>query len=102
MPERRSDPLAGVIVVSSIVALVVLHLTGHGDGTADLVSLVGPVIAAVFVVQSIGPQVAATRSAVEQTARQTNGVLDQRIKDNVKEALAEHLPSGEGYDPKHS
>lgn len=71
-----------------VFALVVagfVVLTLKGSDTSAFIGLVTPILAAVFVVQHLGQQ----DKVLRQISAQTNGVLDQRIKDGVKAALAE-------------
>lgn len=96
MSNQRSDVLAGVVFTSSLAALVALHLTNHADGVGDLIALAGPVVAAIFVVNTLAGRVDETRDQVrahtqtlDTIERQTNGVLDERIRTGVKAAMAE-------------
>lgn len=85
----RATPawLAAWVFTLALVAVVVLHITGHGDGVADVVGLAGPVVAAVFVVQQVNNQLSAADAKLDQITAQTNGVLDQRIVDGSMKAL---------------
>lgn len=77
--------LAATVFVVSVVALVILELNGRP--TANLMTLVTPVVAALFVVDTINRRTAEQNQAISKIQEQTNGVLDQRIKDGVLAAL---------------
>lgn len=82
--------LSGVVYALALLALVVLEVAGR-DTTA-LLSLVGPVIAALFIAGHVDRVTGEQNEAIGRIERQTNGVLDQRIKDGTAEAIKTLLP----------
>ncbi|MFF3363576.1 hypothetical protein [Streptomyces misionensis] len=70
-----------------IAGFVVLMLKGLDVGA--YIGVVTPILTAVFVIQHVDARSDQQDQALQQITRQTNGVLDQRIKDGVKAALAE-------------
>jgi hypothetical protein len=82
--------LAGVVFVVTIVAYVYLVAGGHD--TVGLIALTGPVLGALFVVDSLGRQNRKIAEQVEEVKQQTNGVLDERIHTQVARTIAETLP----------
>ena len=79
-----NDKLMQVIVFTVCVAgYVPLALAGRA--TAEYVTLIGPVLAVVILKTHLGQQ----DETLTKIQEQTNGVLDRRIKDGVKAALAE-------------
>jgi len=87
--------LAGVAVFAlSLAALVVLSLNDRD--TSQLMALVGPVVAALLVTGHVNrvtgqqnQQLERTADNVEQVKKQTNGVLDARIRAQTTQALAD-------------
>lgn len=77
--------LVFAICVAGYVALAL-----KGAITAEYVTLIGPVLAVVILKSHLGQQ----DETLGKIQEQTNGVLDQRIKDGVKAALAEREGSG--------
>jgi hypothetical protein len=71
------------IFAISVAGYVTLAL--KGEATAEYVTLIGPVLGAGYVVSHLGKQ----DNVLGEIKEQTNGVLDQRIKDGVKAALTE-------------
>lgn len=69
-------------------------LTLRGSDTAGFVSLVAPILAAVFVIQHLDHRSDRQDEALAQITHQTNGVLTERIQDAVKKALEERGQSG--------
>jgi hypothetical protein len=79
-----NDKLMQVLVFAICVAgYVPLAMTGKA--TAEYVTLIGPVLAVVILKTHLGQQ----DETLTKIQEQTNGVLDRRIKDGVKAALAE-------------
>lgn len=84
---------AGVIVFAiSVVALLYLQERGHD--TTTLMVLVGPVVAAFFVSGHVSRLTAKQNQKLEeqhhtlrQITEQTNGMLDDRIRNQVIHAL---------------
>lgn len=76
------------VVQLGVFALVVggfVVLTLKGEDTSTFIGLVSPILAAVFIVNHLGQQ----DKALHRIEKQTNGVLDERIKEGVKKALEE-------------
>lgn len=101
-----------VLVAILLAAVIASELVGGGDDKTIVL------IVTVVLSGTLGPAVATARTgekieAVQQTAnkavQQTNGVMDQRIRDGVAAVLAEHGlidPAGpsstERPPPKHA
>jgi hypothetical protein len=86
--QRASDHLtflAGLVFVVSVAALVTLEVMGKP--TTNLMALVSPVVAALFVAGHINRVTAKQNEHIQKIEHQTNGVLDQRIRDGVLAAL---------------
>lgn len=81
-----------VVYVTSLAGYVVLAI--QGEPTAEYVTLVGPVIAAMFVVSHLDRRSDQQDQVLGKIQENTNGVLDRRIKDGVKAALAEREGPG--------
>lgn len=79
-----NDKLMQVLVFAICVAGYV-PLAMMGKATAEYVTLIGPVLAVVILKTHLGQQ----DETLTKIQEQTNGVLDRRIKDGVKAALAE-------------
>lgn len=85
--------IAGVVVFAlTIGALVTLTLAGHD--TTPLLTLAGPVVAALLVTGHLNRvtgqqnrQLQRTAAGVEEVRKQTNGVLDRRIREQTTAAL---------------
>ena len=97
--------IAGVaILVVGVGAYLALVLTGNADETDKLLAFLGPSVAALIIVGYQQRQHAANTERLEAqdsklddiaekvqiAVRQTNGVLDQRIRDNATKALADY------------
>lgn len=95
MNERQSGRqvtvLSGLVFALSLAALVILEVTGRS--TAALMALVGPVIAALFLASHVDRRTNEQNVVIGKIAEQTNGVLDQRIKESTAEAIREILPT---------
>lgn len=90
----RSDFLSGLVFLSTLLALVVLHLTEHSAGTTDVITLAGPVVAALFLASRLDARHEETKQhltrqeeTLNKVNEQTNGILDQRIRDGVRDGL---------------
>lgn len=83
----KNQVVLAVIYVTSLAGYVTLAL--QGKATAEYVTLVGPVIAALFVVGHMDKRSDRQDEVLGQIKENTNGVLDKRIKDGVRAALAE-------------
>lgn len=99
MNERQSGrevtALAGGVFLVSITALVILQLQGK-DPTI-LVSIVGPVLAALFVVGHVDRRTDEQNVKIDRIEEQTNGVLVGRIRSGVRAELLAH-----SYAPAHA
>jgi len=67
----------------AVVALCVVVLTLKDKDVTVFVSLFSPILSALFVVGHLSQQ----DQKLDQITEQTNGVLTQKIKDAVNEAL---------------
>jgi membrane protein implicated in regulation of membrane protease activity len=84
--------MRSTVLQLGIAALVIggfIVLTLKGSDTVGYVALVMPILGAVFVINHLDHRSDRQDEALQQITRQTNGVLDQRIKEGVKAALAE-------------
>lgn len=72
------------LVIAGFVAL-----TLKGSDTGSYVAMVAPVLGAVFVINHLDQRSDKQDEKLDTITKQTNGVLDQRIKEGVKAALAE-------------
>lgn len=86
--------LAAVMFVSTLVALVALALSGQD--TASIERIVGPLLSSVIVTGVVGALAASQRETakaqgakLDRIEAQTNGVLDQRIREGAKAAILE-------------
>lgn len=85
--SKLGGTLGSVAALAVIVAgFVVLALKGLDTGA--FLGLVGPVVSGLFVVGQVNARSDAQDQALTTITRQTNGVLDQRIRDGVTAALA--------------
>lgn len=82
--------LAGTVFVVSVAALVVLEALERP--TVTLVALVTPVIASLLVAGHVSTVTKQQNVAIDKIERQTNGVLDERIRTQVLAALTEAAP----------
>lgn len=82
--------LAGVVFVVSVAALLALELSGRP--TLTLVALVTPVITGLLVSGHVSTVTRQQNVAINKIERQTNGVLDDRIRTQVIAALVEAGP----------
>jgi membrane protein implicated in regulation of membrane protease activity len=84
--------MRSTILQLGIAALVVggfVVLTLKGSDTGSFVALVAPILGAVFVINHLDHRSDKQDEKLDTITRQTNGVLDERIKEGVKAALAE-------------
>ncbi len=80
--------LAGVVVfITTAAAFVVLQVTGHP--TDKLLTLAGPVVAALLITGRVDKHADDQEHVLTKIQQQTNGVLDKRIKNGAKAALRE-------------
>ncbi|MFF4019986.1 hypothetical protein [Streptomyces sp. NPDC001843] len=75
--------------IASLVIAGFVVLTLKGSDTNSFVALVAPILGAVFVINHLDHRSDRQDEALATITRQTNGVLDERIKEGVKQALAE-------------
>lgn len=76
------------VLFACVVGFVVLSVR-HED-TGSFVTFVGPVLAAVFVSAHVTSRSDAQDAVLAKISHQTNGVLTERIRTAVADALAEH------------
>jgi hypothetical protein len=81
-----------IVFVTSLAGYVTL--AWQERATAEYVTLVGPVIAALFVVGHLDRRSDQQDQVLGQIQEQTNGVLDKRIEDGVLKALAKREDPG--------
>jgi hypothetical protein len=82
--------LAALVFVCSVAALVILEIAERP--TLTLVALVTPVITGLLVSGHVCTVTRQQNVAIDKIERQTNGVLDERIRTQVLSALAEAAP----------
>ena len=92
--------LSGVIFAVSVAAYV--YMDAHGGDTAGLMVLVGPVVAVMFADATQRSRLAPIQETVQKVERQTNGVMDARIRTQVAAALADHHSLTSTYQPEHA
>lgn len=93
---------AGLVVLAlGVGAYLTLVLSGHASETDKLLTFLGPSVAALIIVGHQQRQAAETKQKLEKVhedtaeklaviTRQTNGVLDQRIKEHTTAALRDY------------
>lgn len=69
-------------------------LTLKGADTTAFIGLVTPILGAVFIINHLDHRSDKQDETLGQIKHQTNGVLDERIKDGVLKALAEREGPG--------
>ncbi|MDE9365484.1 hypothetical protein PZ938_07690 [Luteipulveratus sp. YIM 133132] len=80
--------VAGVVVfVTSVAGVVTLELAGRDPG--QVLTLAGPVVAALLVSGHVSNVTDRQNEQISRIEKQTNGVLDDRIKTQTLAALAE-------------
>ena len=101
-PERAPIGILEVVLgiallVIAVGAYLTLVLTGHEGSVDTLLAFLSPVVGAVFIVGAqqrsharTTTRIKGVEAQVAQVVRQTNGVLDQRIKDRTTDALNEY------------
>lgn len=82
---RQLTALAALVFVVSVAALVALEVMERP--TANLMTLVAPVVAALFVAGHVNAVTAEQNKTINKIEQQTNGVLDERIRAQTKAAL---------------
>jgi ABC-type transporter Mla subunit MlaD len=97
--------VAGVCILAlGVAAYLTLVLTGHTEDTDKLLTFIGPSVAALIIVGYQSRQHAANTGRLDSqdvklddiaehvatAVRQTNGVLDERIRSNATKALEEY------------
>lgn len=87
MTPRLQAVVGATVYVSTLIALVILLIVGRPVDSIML--LAGPVVAALLVNARIATSHADTAQTLAKIDRQTNGILDQRIVDGVRTALAD-------------
>ena len=93
-PNPTAVLVSAVVLALGVLAAVVgLEATEHSSAT--VLSIGGPLVTALFVAARVDLVTAGQNSTLEQHGQQlaqitaqTNGVLDQRIRDGVTAALA--------------
>lgn len=78
--------LAGVVAFVALIGAFVVLTVQHAD-TGALVALGGPVVMALLVTGHVSKVTEEQNSAIATIQKQTNGVLDARIRDGVTEVL---------------
>jgi hypothetical protein len=86
-PSRDLTIVALVVFVVSVGALVTLELANRP--TTTVMALVGPVVAALFIAGHVNRVTDEQNHTLTKIEKQTNGVLDDRIKTQTKAALVE-------------
>lgn len=76
------------LAVLALVAVGVVVLSLEDKDVTVFVSLFSPILSAVFVVNHLSNQ----DRTLSQIQRNTNGVLTERIKEAVAEAIGERTP----------
>lgn len=87
MTPRLQAVVGATVYISTLVAIVVLLI--FDKPVDDLMLLAGPVVGALLVNSRIASTHADTAQTLAKIDRQTNGILDQRIVDGVRTALAD-------------
>lgn len=86
MKTSTATLVVGTIVfVVTVAAVVVLQVTAHP--TDQLLTLAGPVVAALLITGRIDHHADTEQTKLDRITAQTNGVLDQRIKSGTTAAL---------------
>lgn len=92
MSPRLQAGTGLVVYVTAIFAIVALAVTGHDDNITDVLTLAGPVVAALLVIGRISTTHAETSSVLAKIDQQTNGVLAEKIREGVRATLETHAP----------
>lgn len=80
------------VLLACVAGFVVLSVRGQDTGT--FVAFVGPVLAAVFVSAHVTSRSDAQDAVLAKISHQTNGVLTERIRAAVADALGERTANG--------
>lgn len=97
MKASTTTLTAGVIVfVVTATAFVVLQVTEHP--TDKLLTLAGPVVAALLITGRVDRHAADQERTLGKIEAQTNGVLDQRIREGARAALDDAGLTGDDED----
>lgn len=89
-PPGDDNPLmiAGVIIVLAVLGCyMALVLTGNTESTTELLTFVTPVVAALLIVRKVSAETQRQDLTLAKIERQTNGVLDARIREGVAASL---------------
>lgn len=106
-PRHREDAsgnatlVAGVVVFLSTIGAYV-YMETHGYGTAQLLALAGPVIAALLITKHVTTLTRKQNEQIETVVQQTNGQLDARIREQVRAAITDAglaAPPGPAGEP---
>lgn len=87
MTPRLQAVVGATVYVSTLIALVILLIVGRPVDSIMLMA--GPAVAALLVNARVSATAAETATTLAKIDRQTNGILDQRIVDGVRTALAD-------------
>lgn len=102
-PEHRTGSditmiVGGVLVVAALAASVILRL--FDKDTAIVMTIIGPVVSALFVTGYVKGITGQQTGLIEQAGadvlavkHQTNGVLDKRIREQTSVAIRQELIS---------
>lgn len=97
--SKLGGTLGSVSALAVIVAGFVV-LAVRGEDTGAFLSLVGPIVSGLFVVGQVNARSDAQDQALTTITRQTNGVLDARIREGVAAVLAaQDTPPGVAGTP---
>lgn len=92
--KRQTTPaelaFGAAVLAMALGAYVALALAEKPTG--ELVTMIGPILAALFIVRRVDARTDEQNRAINRVEKQTNGQLDQRIKDNVRAVLEERDP----------
>lgn len=83
--------VAALLVI--VAGLVILTLKDKDVGT--YIGVVTPILTALFVIQAVNQRSDSQDQKLDVIHENTNGILKQKIKDAVTEALAEQQPPAE-------
>lgn len=95
-PNPTAVLVAAVVAFLGLLGVVLaLDLAGHPDDVPGILALGGPIVAALFVAAKVDAVTLGQNARLDQHSqqlatitKQTNGVLDQRIRDGVTAVLA--------------
>ena len=91
---------AGVAVFLALLAAFVLLTLNHMD-TAGLVALGAPVVGALLVTGHVSKVTSEQNATIAKIDKQTNGVMDARIRDGVQTVLRDNglIPAADPVEP---